>query len=197
MRLRQLTAILCGIAALTLTGCSSPQTSTPDISPAPSTTATNSSAPAVANPLDIKKLQADPCGALTTAQLASYMGAVEGSEKKADSKVITCTWKPSDIYKPYISLSIYPSFDSNDMYETGNNLPFHQKISPIKGYPALNQSLGSDTIGTCQTDVAVADPGVAEVHAVDSTATYQYYNNMCVVSDALVQALIGNLKTEG
>jgi Protein of unknown function (DUF3558) len=189
------TTIVGGIAALVLVGCSNPQSGTP--SPSTTTTTTSSSAPAIANPLDTTNLQKNLCGGLTAAQLAPYVGTVSNTNVANDAKSKSCQWFPSDTNQATIALSVYPNLTVSDMYATGANFPFSKKLDPMQGYPTQDTSQGNPPYGECSTAIAVSDHVVVEVESQAASHNYQYYNNMCVVSEALAPILINNIKASG
>jgi hypothetical protein len=187
--------VLGGIAALALTGCS-PTTTGGTPSTASSTT-TTSSAPAIANPLDTTKLQQNLCGGLTPQQAAPYMGKIDSTNIDKQPKSSACDLFPSDTALATISVLIYPNLTVSDMIATGRNFPFSKNLDPIQGYPAQTTSQGNPPSGECSTSVAVADHVVVGIEAQAASKSYQYYNNMCAVSEALAPELISNLKASG
>ena len=185
--------IMGGIAALVVSGCSSSQSGTPSPS---TTTATTSSAPASTNPLNTTNFQKNLCGGLTPAQLAPYMGTVSDHSTRNAPKSSACNLDPGDTHMASISISIFPNLTASDMYASGRNFPYSKNLDPVQGYPAQDASQGNPPSGECSTSVAVSDHVVVTVEALSSTG-FQYYNNMCQVSEALAPMLISNIKSSG
>jgi Protein of unknown function (DUF3558) len=186
--------ILSGITALVLTSCSTTQPGTPSPN---TTTATTSSAPTIANPLNTTNLQKNLCGGLTAAQLAPYVGTVRDTNVDNESKSKSCSWFPTNVNLASISLTVFPNLTVSDMFATGANFPYSKKLDPIQGYPAQDTSQGNPPYGECATAIAVSDHVVVEVESQASGHNYQYYNNMCPVNEALIPAVISNLKASG
>ncbi|AHH93626.1 DUF3558 domain-containing protein [Kutzneria albida] len=201
MRISRLTIVCIGLTAVALTGCSTQQPGTPDGKPTTGSTTATSGSTSVTNPLNTSKILDSPCEGLTDAQLAPYQGAV-GSKQKgsgANSRV-TCTWFAADVKKPAIFLNIFPKLGGQaGMENAGKSFPYFKKADPIQGYFTTHLSQGADgpQTGDCQTDIAANDQVVLEVRGQTTTATDPNYTDMCKATDALMTALIGNLKNGG
>jgi hypothetical protein len=189
--------ILGGVAALALTGCT-PQTGGSGGPTTATSTTTASSAPTIANPLNTANYQKNLCGGLTAAQLAPYVGTVgDSGNVDGQSGSSSCGLHPKDNSMATVYLAIYPTQTASDMLASASNFPYSKKLDPIQGYPALTTSQGNPPNGECGTSVAVADHVVVEVSAQASSSSFQYYNNMCAVTEALAPQLVSNLKTSG
>ncbi|GAA0610865.1 hypothetical protein GCM10010174_30310 [Kutzneria viridogrisea] len=154
----------------------------------------------MANPLDISKISQDPCTALTAAQLAPYMGDVRKKNNVSENKTISCINHPVDGHKPSISVTFFPDQGGPSGMENGAaSFPFNKKVDQIAGYPAYHVSQGSNgpQTGDCQSEAAVSDKAFVTVYAQGSSKDYEHYTDMCTVSDALLTALIGNIKNGG
>jgi hypothetical protein len=184
--------ILGGIVALALTGCNN-NPGTPSASTS-STNTTTSSAPTIANPLDTSKLQQNLCAGLTQAQLDPYMGKVDSTKVDNKSSSTSCLLFPADLSGTNISVTVYPKQTVSEMIASGANFPYSKNLAPIQGYPAQSSSQENPPHGECGTSVAVSDHVVVEVSARNATQSYQYYNNMCAVTEALAPMLVSNIK---
>jgi hypothetical protein len=188
-------AVLGTMAGLVLAGCTPDQTGgTPTTG---SSTATTSSAPAIANPLDTTKLQQNLCGGLTPGQLAPYVGTVRKNNTDNEAKYSSCQLYPNDTNLVTVGISVFPNLTVSDMIATGANYPYSKNLAPVQGYPAQSASQGNPPTGECATSVAVADHVVVSIEAQTASKSNQYYNNMCAVSEALAPELISNLKASG
>lgn len=188
--------ILGGVAALALTGCSNTGGTPGPTTGATTTTTAKSNADTVSNPLDTTKLQQDLCSGLTPAQVAPYMGQVgKSSPNKSDSST-ACTLFPQDGHQANVSITVYPNMTPTAMIASGANFPYSKKLAPIQGYPAQDTSQNDSPSADCSTNVSVADHVVVAIEA-QSIEGYQYYSNMCAVSEALVAMLLNNIKASG
>jgi hypothetical protein len=200
VRLARFIAVACGIAVLAVAGCSS-KIKPGQASPAPSSVpAPTSSVPAIVNPLDTNKLQADPCSGLTAAQLAPYMGPIRTVERADADNGPGCNWFQEDGHLAGASMHVYPKLAGvNGLYDSGSFFPYFERAGLVGGYPATHsaQGTGPQTSGDCETTVAVAEHGIFGVYVTASNPAYAHYKDMCTVSDALVVAAIDNLKKAG
>jgi hypothetical protein len=186
--------ILGGVAVLALAGCNN---NTGGTAAPTSTTTTTSSAPAIANPIDTANYQKNLCAGLTSAQLAPYVGNVGTSSVDNEAKHSSCSMHPQDTHMATVYFEIYPSQTVTEMFASAANFPYSKKLDPIQGYPAQTTSQGNPPDGECGTTIAVSDHVVVGISAQASSKSYQYYNNMCAVTEALAPQLISNLKASG
>ncbi|MBV9847822.1 MAG: DUF3558 domain-containing protein [Kutzneria sp.] len=190
MRLALVLAAGTVLGAVALGGCSTSKPGTPDST----TAAPSSTTSAVPNPLDIGKIQQSPCDAFTSAELASYMGAVDNTSTDASDGKPTCNWHPTDGHKPNISISVYPDLGGPEgMYAAKAQYNFFEKAGPINGYPAVHASTGDSQTGVCQTIVSISDKAGFGIYVSNTTPSDPNYRTMCTVSDQIAQLLVGKL----
>lgn len=200
MRLARLVTAACGIVVLTLAGCSSK----PPPGQAPPTsslvTEPSSSVPAITSPLNANNLQSDPCGGLSSAQLASYMGQIRKVERNDLENGPGCNWYPEDGNQADVSLNFFSKLVGvNGLYASGSLFPYFERAGLVGGYPAVHEAQGAKgpQAGECETIVAVSDHGIFGIYVTASQSSYAYYKDMCAASDALAVAAIENLKKVG
>ena len=198
MRLTSTLATGVALATLLLGGCSTSNPGTADSTTTAPARATSSVA-AVANPLDVAKIQKDPCGALSAAQLAPFMGEIRNATPDLTNGDFTCNWDPSDVNKLSVSVNVYPTIGGPaGVYSAKTGYNYFEKIDSISGYPAVHAATGTNAPrnGLCRTIVAVSDKAAFDVFAQNSTSSDPHYATMCTVTDQLVQQVITNLTTQ-
>ena len=184
----------CGLLFLAA-GCGS---GTPGGSGSTTTSAPKSSSPSVPNPLSLAKLNSDPCAALSAAQLAPYIGAVDSSNAdKSDPNSAACDYYPVDGHQATISVSALPNFGGPaNLGKPG--LAWSQKIGDVAGYPAEHSSLAGPTgpqKGDCGTLVVVSDQAAVDIYVDSAEPDYKYHTNACAPADALAPDVIAFLKS--
>jgi hypothetical protein len=200
VQLYRIAAATCGTFMLVLSGCSSHQQHGQGVPSASVNPETTTSLPPISNPLDVDKLQADPCKGLTAEQLAPYMGNIRRSSVSQHDNGPSCDWIAEDGHMANIYMNIYPKLAGvGGLYGSGALFPYFQRVAPVAGYPAVHSALSADgpQAGECETTVAVSDHGVFGVRASATEPSYPHYRDACVVTDALAAAAIGNLKNGG
>jgi hypothetical protein len=178
-----------------LTGCST-TVSPPAVGASPVATSTIPKSE-ISNPLDISKFTADACAGLTAAQVAPYLGAVEGKDPGRSSRGPLCTFQPQDVTGPSLGVGevdiATPTEES--LYESEGSFPWRRKISPIASYPAVNASADPGGQGDCTAQVAVSDTQNLHVEFTATDKAGPYYQRPCVAATALMALLIQNIKS--
>lgn len=152
----------------------------------------------MANPLNISKIESDPCGGLTSAQLAPYQGDVRNTKKSESNNGPICSFNPTDTHNPSVHLNVFPRLGGvSGLYDTGANFPFFERAGMVGGYPATHMAQGKNgpREGECETDVAASDMAVFGVYVQTTAKSWAHYGDTCTVSDQLVVAVINNLKS--
>jgi hypothetical protein len=158
--------IVVGAAALALlAGCGTGggTTGTPTTATQPSSSGNGDSggAPKVQNPLDVKAFVADPCGAVTPAQIEAFgMPGVAG-KVNTSSPGGSCIWLgASTPAKVAPGLTILPSGTNLDsIYSNKDNGTYavFEPLSDVQGYPAvLNLATDMRSKGNCEIAVGVS-----------------------------------------
>lgn len=206
MRSKVLTSLLVGgIAFLAVAGCTSGATgsATPSSSStgAPTATAPKSE---ITDPLNVDKLASDICSGLTDAQLAPYLGVLDGKDPSTIDNGPLCTFRPKNPLGPTVGGAIanIPAPTQELLYESQRGFPWRQKISSIASYPAVNASTTSNPSdpahgGDCSTDVAINDKQYIGVDFSVTDNSDPNFTKPCTVSEALAQAMVQNIKAEG
>ncbi|HEY4460277.1 MAG TPA: DUF3558 domain-containing protein [Pseudonocardiaceae bacterium] len=200
VRFKFIAAVIAGGVVLTgLAGCNSgPTVGSSSSNPVPPTS-TTSTAPntQIANPLDASKYAANTCSGLTDAQVAPYMGQVDSRQSQQDSTGPVCAIVPADTMRASMSSGLLniqtPTQDA--IYDGAELFPFRQKISPIAGYPAIDESTEKTSQqGTCATVVVVNDKQAVRVQFSASANSDPNYAKPCTASETLVGQLIQNIQ---
>jgi uncharacterized protein DUF3558 len=185
-------------AALLMAGCSSSGTGSPG---AASTTTADSStpnlygAPHVANPLDTSKVQQNPCGSITSAQLATFnIGTT--------TKVITggvgpgCDWSADDPAKSGVTLGYLTAGAVLSSIYYGKSTYAVFKVWPaIDGYPAVSALSAPEPNGMCDISVGMSDSLAMDIQL--SVNSGQYVSDPCTPNQQLVADIISNIKNGG
>ena len=173
MRARAATLLL---ACVALTGCTTtaqgnPEpdshrtsvTSTPPTSPPPSDEQDRYGAPRVANPLNPDSFVANPCTALTDAQLAEFGLSGPGTSRTegpvADQAGTGCSWGGKPGEHTAISLSFMTGNENGlaDVYRVRERDAYFEETT-VNGYPAVFRALSDRRDrGTCSISVGVTD----------------------------------------
>jgi hypothetical protein len=193
-------AIAGGVVLAGLAGCNSGPTATPSSSSP--VTSTTSAAPKtqIANPLDASKYAGNTCAGLTDAQVAPYMGQVDSRQSQQDSTGPVCAIVPADTMRASMSSGLLnietPTQDA--IYDGAQLFQWRQKISPIAGYPAIDESTEKTSQqGTCATVVVVNDKQAVRVQFSASANSDPNYAKPCTAAEALVGQLIQNIQAGG
>ena len=150
-------------------------------------------APAVPAALPTDQLIANPCSALSDAQLTKLNMAAPG-KRSQDSKGRTCTWNgaTNDANSAYI-IPLTPNKNGlSDTYDSRAQFAYFEPTT-IDGYPAVYANpTDMRSQGDCPVYV-----GVTDVVAVNVTVLlYQgpHVTNPCEVTKAVATAMIEHLK---
>jgi hypothetical protein len=191
-----------GLVALTLAaGCTSSGTPTAgptssDANPATSTAPKSE----ISDPLDLTKFSANTCGGLTDAQVAPYLGGVRAKNPQSGNNGPVCAILAQGFSGAGLGVGVVNIATPTQqlLYESDSTFPWREKIDPIAGYPAVNDSQGStSTTGDCATDVAVNDKQSLHIEFTVTSSSDPYYSKPCTVSEAMMAALIQNIKSGG
>lgn len=194
-------ALAGGVVLAGLAGCNSGSgvgATTSDSAPA----TTTSSAPKseISHPLDLTKYAADVCTGLTDSQVTVYTGAIGKKNPGSGSNGPDCTFVPANTDKPAVGLGVEniatPTQDL--LYQSLEQFPWRQKISPIAGYPAADSSTARDSqSGYCNTNVSLNDKQSVQVQFQDAENSDPYYTKPCTVTEALAAEVIQNIQAGG
>ncbi|SER96723.1 Protein of unknown function [Lentzea xinjiangensis] len=164
MRIRNI--VIGATALVLLAGCSTGNgtTGTPTATTQPAGTSTSTGtgggAPEVKNPLDVKAFEADPCSAVTSAQIDAYgMPGVAG-KVNTSSPGASCIWLgASTPAKVAPGLTILPKGTNLDsMYKNKDNGTYavFEPLADVQGYPAvLTLATDQRSKGNCEIAVGV------------------------------------------
>jgi hypothetical protein len=161
LRIRTVVAGTAAIALLAGCGTGGGTTDTPTSATSPTSTSAGGGAPAIQNPLDVKAVEADPCSAVTPAQVQAFgLPGVNGRVNTTDLGP-ACVWLGSSTpakMAPGIAFlpegtnlsTILPNKDAT--YETFESQP------AIQGYPTYIALVAdSRKDGDCALLVGVSD----------------------------------------
>lgn len=153
------------LASAGLAGCTSGQGGTPTPSVTTSSEASSAAsstdpaaAPAVAHPLDASKLIAQPCTALTTADLTALqiVNATPGGTHQ-NAGGVQCSWTGDSGGSVSIGWETADTNGLSDLYAKSSTIAYWQPTS-VSGYPAAYGDVISDgrNQGDCVINVAVS-----------------------------------------
>lgn len=200
MRARFAVTVGSGLVALVwLAGCtaSGTPTGTPTSS-ATSTAASTTPKSEISDPLDLTKFSADICGGLTDAQVAPYLGTVGARKSQQVSNGPDCAILDQGTSGAGLGVGVVNIATPTQelLYEAQSTSPWRAKISPIAGFPAVDDSQGSGPpTADCSTDVAVNDKQSLHIQFTVTSPTDPNYSKPCTVSEALMALLIQNIKS--
>lgn len=200
MRARFAAAIASGLVAIvSVAGCttSGTATGTPTssaVSPPTSTTPKSE----IANPLDLAKFSANVCDGLTDAQAGPYLGTVGARHSQQVSNGPNCAILTQGTSGAGLGVGVVniatPTQDL--LYQSQSLSPWREKINPIAGYPAVDDSQGSGPpTADCSTEAAVNDKQSLHLQFTVTSPSDPNYSKPCTVSEALMAVLIQNIQS--
>lgn len=137
---------------------------------------------------------------LTDSQITPYTGTIGKKSPQSGTNGPNCAILPSDTSKPAVGLALenVAAPTQELLYESLQQFPWRQKISPIAGYPAADSSTAHDSqSGFCNTNVALNDRQNVQVQFQDTENSDPYYIKPCTVSEALAAEVIQNIQAGG
>jgi hypothetical protein len=156
--------IVAGIAALALlAGCgnSGGTTGTPTTGSPPPSTGTSGGAPKIQNPLDVKTFEADPCGAVTPAQVQAFGLSGVSGRTNPGAVGAACIWLgTSTPAKMSPGIAILPDGTSlsSIIAKKDSTYQVFEQLPDIQGYPAYIALVNDGrTSGSCEHLVGVSD----------------------------------------
>jgi len=155
-------SIVVGTAALALlAGCGTGTTGTPTTASPPTSTSNSGGAPKIDDPLDVKSFVADPCSAITAAQIQAF--GLPGVSGRNNTSAVgsSCVWLgASTAGKMAPGMTLLP--DGTDLRTIlPNKDSTYQYFEPrpaVQSYPAyIALSVDQRKDGGCELLVGVAD----------------------------------------
>jgi hypothetical protein len=195
-----------GVAFVMVAGCTSGSTGSAVPSSGSSSSPATSTAPKseIADPLSVDKLAGDICSGFTDAQLAPYLGELDGKDASTVGNGPLCTFRPKAPLGPTVGGAVanISAPTQEALYESQRGFAWRQKISPIAGYPAVDASLAGNPTdpaqgGDCSTDVAVNDKQYIGVDFSVTNKSDPNFAKACTISEALAALLVQNIKSGG
>lgn len=197
-------ALLVGATALAAIGmvaaCSSgggPAGTGP--SPVASTTAGagspggNNGAPHVSAPLNVDRINVNPCDALSSDQI-DHLGMVGPGRPSRESIGTMCQWVSANYKTNTMSISMITANDLGlgNIYNKKSEQAYFEPTT-IDGYPAVYAAQTDDrSTGDCVLAVGLTDQRMALVQASFSDGPNR--SNPCPVAERTAQAMIEHLK---
>ncbi len=161
MRIRTIVAGTAALALLAGCGGSGGTTGTPTTGTQPTGTGTGGAAPKIGNPLDVKAFEADPCSAVTPAQVQAF--GLPGVSGRTNPGAVgtACIWLgTSTPAKMSPGIAILPDGTSlsSVIAKKDSTYQVFEQLPDIQGYPAYI-ALVSDgrASGSCELLVGVSD----------------------------------------
>lgn len=151
-------------------------------------------APRVARSLDTTKWQANPCTALTTAQLAT-LGVGQAGTLTPDPSGGVCDWSPQlDVH---YGLGFNTQFQPGEAKGLGNDYEFARgtlrRLPDIEGQPAITQP-SQNTDGNCTIYIGATDD-IDYVTTVIISAGLPHYDDPCSVAEQLATDATTTMRT--
>lgn len=188
------TAIALAVLGVALAGCSSGAGSPTSAGPATTTDPGNlNGAPRVANPLDTTKMQHDPCGSVTEAQLARL--GIGTSGKPANVGGPTCDWgSDTDPNASGATISYLTSAAGlSAVYGQKGTYALFQPLPPIDGYPAVIAAQTDErSTGNCDVTVGVSDKLAMDVAVTVNSGPSR--TDPCTPAEQLAADAIANIR---
>ncbi len=191
------TTITVAVLGFALAGCTAGAGSP---IPSPTTTTTDSvnlnGAPHVANPLDTAKMQANPCGSVTGAQLDQLNIGTTGKPDNVGGP--TCDWgSDSDPTKSGATISYLTSAAGlSTVYGQKGTYALFQPLPPINGYPAVIAAQSDErSTGNCDVTVGVSDKLAMDVVLTVNSGPQQA--DPCTPAEQLAADAISNIRSGG
>lgn len=203
-------AVACACAGL-LVGCSSdPILGTPASGSTTATTTASTSgapgpadsgeAPTVQNPLPASVLDGNPCdSALTTEQVASFIGTTKAPQRSDIATGPQCTWFSVDGVSGQISV-YYNTKAGGGLNATYRNVrPDADRWEPmtLQGYPAVataQKGLSQSTTGACNAFVGISNDLTFGVGLVLGDNARERGVDSCAGVQKVANAVLTNLK---
>lgn len=196
-------ALLAGATALAVIGmvvaCSGggPAGTGPSSAPSPATSAGspggNSGAPHVPAPLNVDRINANPCDALSADQI-DHLGMVGPGRPNRDSIGTMCQWTGASYQTNTMSISLTTANDLGlgNIYNKKSDQAYFEPTT-IDGYPAVYASQIDDrSTGDCVLAVGLTDQRMALVQAQLGDGPNR--PNPCPVNERTAKAMIEHLK---
>ena len=199
MRSKFVVAVVAGLTLVLTTGCNS---DAPPASSLSGSTTTTTQAPKseISAPLNLNGFAANTCAGLTDAQVAPYVGTPRGKSQQSSSNGPVCAVLAQDYGGPSLGVGLANIATPTEelLYESAQNYPWRQKISPIQGYPAINAAQASNSQqGDCATNVAVNATQSLHIEFTQTNPSGQNYTTPCSVTNTLMADLLQNIKSGG
>ncbi|GAB2979350.1 DUF3558 domain-containing protein [Amycolatopsis acidiphila] len=187
------------VAAGVLSACSGGGGSAGSIPPATSASSAASSsssggglAPSVANPLPTDAIVANPCSALSAAQV-TQIGLTGSGDLSHHDVGPTCEWKSatSSLNSVYIAPVTADKNGLSDVYATRQNDKYFEPTT-VSGYPAVYAGVSDRSDGDCSLWVGVTDQLTINVQAQIGSGPNK--SNPCPVAERVATAMVQHLQ---
>lgn len=185
----------------TVGGTPAPATgSTPTSSAAAASSAGTSDVPKVATPLPASVLDGSPCdGALTTEQVAHFIGTAKTPERTDITAGPACSWLSSDGVSGGITVYYQTKTQVGLAYDYRTNKPAASRWEPteLQGYPAVALVLkGNDqsVSGTCTFSVGIRDDLAFSAGVTLGDSARKRGVDSCAAAKDIANTVLTNLK---